>query len=274
MLVLIESLLDNLLAYLIESLLESDLESLLESLLENLIESLIKNQMQSGRESDSTVCNRSGYHACGPGSDQKYLSVRFQSHPNPDPLLFGGSILDLDLSTCGCCRVLPDLSGAISGAACQVVLSMVGFRIPTVNRKILKKVHHCSLSTNWPPIKSKIGETHSLPHPGNERQQNVINFWSCIGGDLCGDWLWPFVNAVLAGYICIRQSYTLTAPSWKWGSAKRQRFKVSNIGQYMWHVIADLYQGGIGYLSTQISKRHSCNSLPDSNHTFHLQYCN
>jgi len=46
----------------------------------------------------------------------------------------------------------------------------------------------------------------------NERQWNVINFWSCIIGYLFGDRLRPIINAVLAGSIGKRASLTLPAP--------------------------------------------------------------
>ena len=46
----------------------------------------------------------------------------------------------------------------------------------------------------------------------NERQLSGNNFWSCIIGNLLGDRLRPFINAVLAGFIGKRASLTLRAP--------------------------------------------------------------
>jgi len=42
----------------------------------------------------------------------------------------------------------------------------------------------------------------------NERQMSINNFWSCIIG---GDWLQPFINVMLAGFIGKRESHTLPA---------------------------------------------------------------
>jgi len=46
----------------------------------------------------------------------------------------------------------------------------------------------------------------------NERQPTVNDFWSCIIGNLLGDRLRPFTNAVLAGFIGKSASLTLPAP--------------------------------------------------------------
>jgi len=46
----------------------------------------------------------------------------------------------------------------------------------------------------------------------NECQRSVNDFWSCIIGNLLGNWLSPFINAVLAGSIGKRMSLTLPAP--------------------------------------------------------------
>ena len=49
--------------------------------------------------------------------------------------------------------------------------------------------------------------------PGqNECQLSVNNFWSCVIGNLHGNWLWPFIYAVLPGFIGTRQSHMLPAP--------------------------------------------------------------
>jgi len=45
----------------------------------------------------------------------------------------------------------------------------------------------------------------------NERQQSVNTVWSCIIATLCGDWLQPFINAILAGFIGKSDIHTLPA---------------------------------------------------------------
>ena len=70
----------------------------------------------------------------------------FGSRPaeKPDPLLLGGPNLAPYQRTRRFCLVRPAPSGQISGSAIGVVLFTVAFRYPTVNRKILTMVHHCS----------------------------------------------------------------------------------------------------------------------------------
>ena len=90
---------------------------------------------------------------------------------------------------------------------------MVAFRYLTVNRKILTLVHHYLCLMYWQPLYSKQIETRSVPHPGNDCQQSVNDFWSCILGNLSGDWLQIFIKEVLAIFIGKRESDILPAPS-------------------------------------------------------------
>jgi len=46
----------------------------------------------------------------------------------------------------------------------------------------------------------------------NEDQCSVNDFWSCIMGNLSGDWLQPFINEILDGCIGKSGSDTLPAP--------------------------------------------------------------
>jgi len=48
----------------------------------------------------------------------------------------------------------------------------------------------------------------------NECQHSVNDFWPCTMGNLSGDWLQPFINEKLAGYIGKRESDKL--PAWFW----------------------------------------------------------
>ena len=122
-----------------------------------------------------------------------------------------------------------DLSGPISGFPFWVVLVMVTFRYPTLDRIILTMVCHCSFWMYWLPVWSKNVEQRSLPHPGNECQQSVTNLWFCIQGNLSGHWLQIVITEVLASFKGERRSDTLLAPSSQWESNERQWFKVSHL---------------------------------------------
>jgi len=88
------------------------------------------------------------------------------------------------LSTHGFRRVGLDMSGQIYGSTFRILLFMVAFRYSTVNCRILTMVLHCHFLMYWQPIYSKQVERRSLPHPENESQWSVNNWWSCILGDL------------------------------------------------------------------------------------------
>jgi len=108
-------------------------------------------------------------------------TVRYNSRLVPKPNLRprGGPNLYPYPSTRGFCWVLLDLSGPISGFAFRVVLYMVPFRDPTVNRKILTLIHHCLIWMNWPSWNLTKGEARSLDHSENEHQQSVNDLRSC-----------------------------------------------------------------------------------------------
>ena len=90
---------------------------------------------------------------------------------------------------------------------------MVAFRYPTINRKEIMMVRHCSFWMYRPPLGSKHVDKHSLPHPGNERERSVNNFWSCILGNQSGHWLQIVIIEVLAFFIGKKRSDMLPAPS-------------------------------------------------------------
>jgi len=96
--------------------------------------------------------------------------------PNPDPYP----------STHRFSRVWLDLSVAISGSAFRVFLIMVAFWYLTVHCKILTMVQHSHFLMYWQPLYREQVERRSLPHPGNEHQQSVNNWLSCIVGNLSG----------------------------------------------------------------------------------------
>ena len=68
-----------------------------------------------------------------------------------------------------------------------------------------EKVHEHGTKAAKTPVmiyRAKIIDSISWIHPGqNDRQWSINDFWSCIIGNLHGNWLRPFRNAVLAGYI-------------------------------------------------------------------------
>jgi hypothetical protein len=123
--------------------------------------------------------------AMGPGN---LPLVRFGSNPIqiPDPLQHGGPNLDPYRSTSGFCQTWLDPSVPISGSSFLVFLFMVTFRYPIANRKILTLVYHCSFLMYCRPVYSKTSENRSLPHPENESQLGVNDFWSCTLGNLSG----------------------------------------------------------------------------------------
>jgi len=127
-------------------------------------------------------------------------------------------------------QVWLDPLGPIPGSAFEVFLFMVAFSYPTVNHSILTMVHHSSLWMYWQPFWSKCAQPCSLPHPGNECQQSVNHFWSCILGNLSGNWLQIVITEVEASLNGKRGSAALYAPSWKWASTERQQFMVSHLG--------------------------------------------
>jgi len=60
----------------------------------------------------------------------------------------------------------------------------------------------------------------------NERQWRVNNFWSGIIGNLRGNWLRPFINAVFARFIGKRERHTLPATFRKWASTEHRRILI------------------------------------------------
>jgi len=66
---------------------------------------------------------------------------------------------------------------------------------------------------NWPPLLLlKTREICSLPHPENDSQWRVNDFWICIMGNQGGDWMQTIINEVLAALQRNRESDTLPAP--------------------------------------------------------------
>ena len=99
-----------------------------------------------------------------------------KSVQKPDPLLLGGSNPAAYRSTRGIRQVCLDPSCAISGCAFRVVVFMVAFRCPTVNRKISMIIPHCFFWMYWLPLCSIQVDKCSLTHPGNEHQRSVNDF--------------------------------------------------------------------------------------------------
>jgi hypothetical protein len=80
---------------------------------------------------------------------------------------------------------------------------------------VIRVVSGCGLTylAYWPPLSYKEVATCSLPHPENEHQQSVNDFWFCIIGNQSCEWLWAFINGVLAAFVGQRESDMLPAPS-------------------------------------------------------------
>jgi len=52
------------------------------------------------------------------------------------------------------------------------------------------------LIRDWLPCVAKTYATRSQPHPENERQQSVNNFWSGIVGNLTWDWVHTSISEI------------------------------------------------------------------------------
>jgi len=52
-----------------------------------------------------------------------------------------------------------------------------------------------------------------IPSWQNERQRSINDSWSCVLGNLMGDWLQIVINAVFDAFIGKRDSETLPTPS-------------------------------------------------------------
>jgi len=65
----------------------------------------------------------------------------------------------------------------------------------------------------WLPLLAKTTATCSLPHPENERQQSVNNFYLDILGNLFSDWLQASIYQILAAFTGKNNSGMLPAAS-------------------------------------------------------------
>jgi len=119
----------------------------------------------------------------------------------PDQLLPAGPNPAPYLSTSGFRLVWVDQLGPRCSSAFGVFLFMVAFRYPTVNFKILSMVQHCHFLMYWQPFYSKQVERRSLPHPENEHQSSVNNWWTCISGNLSGAWSHITMNKWIAAFM-------------------------------------------------------------------------
>jgi hypothetical protein len=52
----------------------------------------------------------------------------------------------------------------------------------------------------WQPLLAKPTVTCTLRHPENERQQSIKDFWLCILGRLCYDWLQTSIYEILVAF--------------------------------------------------------------------------
>ena len=166
------------------------------------------------------------------GQVQTAKTFQFSSRPiqKHNPLPLGGPNPYPSPASYGFCWVRLDPLVPIPGSAFHVVLFIVTFRYHTVNCKIFTVVHLCLFRCIGRLYNQTNGQTVSMPHPENERQQSVDDFWSCIFSNLSGDWLQTFINDLLAAFIGKSGSNMLPAPSWQWVSTEFQQFLVSHLG--------------------------------------------
>jgi len=98
----------------------------------------------------------------------------------------------------------------------------------------------------------------SLRHPDNDLQQCITDFWCCILGNLTGDLLQLFSNAVFATISSENNSGTLPAPSWKWTSQEPLQLLVFHLRQSICHLVAIIQIGSNGSLFNRNSVRDIC----------------
>jgi len=130
----------------------------------------------------SSISNRSGKPASGPGLDLKYESVwfltRWKTRPADSWRVIPGPV-PVNL------RVSPGLAKPVRFHVLGFTF-MVTFGYVTVDRKILTSVRHSPFSMYWPPQWLKQIDTRPLPHPQNECQQSGNDFGVCIFGNMSG----------------------------------------------------------------------------------------
>ena len=97
----------------------------------------------------ASVSNGSGNLNRGPGLDRKHGSVQFEIRQTPDLLVLGVPNSAPYPSTRRVRCVWLDQSGPNSGFLFLVVLLMVTFRYPSVNRTILTMVRRCVFGMYW-----------------------------------------------------------------------------------------------------------------------------
>jgi len=141
-----------------------------------------------------SVSDGSGLPACRLGLDQKNGIDRFQNRPDKRSAASkrskpGRGPVEPRVSPGLARPVRSDLRVWVSG------FSIYGrIQYPTVNCILFTMVLHYHFVMYWQPLYSKQLERRSLPHPENERQSSIINWWSCIVGNLSGAWSHVSIN--------------------------------------------------------------------------------
>jgi hypothetical protein len=85
--------------------------------------------------------------------------------------------------------------------------------------------------------------------------------------------LW-YIMKVLAAFLGTIESDTLPTPFWKSAFTEHQPLLLMHLGYTMWCMNPNIYKPGVGTLNRHISKRCSCNSLPDNHNLIHDPICN
>jgi len=118
-------------------------------------------------------------------------------------------------------------------------------------------VHCCPFLTYWLPLWSETWKIHSLTHPENESQRRVNDFWSCILGNLSGDWIKMIINKTKATFKPKKESDTLPATCWKSVSTECQQCLALHHCQSEWRWVTDIHKWQIGCLYREYRKRHA-----------------
>ena len=143
----------------------------------------------------------------------KIVEFGYRAVQEPHQLLLRGPSPDMYTSSDGFRWHWLDPSGLISGSSILVVLLIIAFRCHTVSHKTQTMRHHCFFGIFCPPSFSKDGGTQFLPHPGNECQPSIIDFLSCILGNLNVYCLQIVITLVLVRFKGKEGRETLLAPA-------------------------------------------------------------
>jgi len=117
----------------------------------------------------------------------------------------------------------------------------------------------------WLPVEAKTKVTCSLLNPENARRLCVINWLSCIVGNLDGDWLQACITQILAAFTGKNNSDSLPARYWQCGSKKHQQCLIFHRGKLKCCFVAMMHIRCRGSLFIWNSAEHVCYAIMKMN---------